>query len=57
MTRSPRGTAGAVRREELYCREAFGERYAAYRRRTPALVPLGWLVPRKRESPESGQVE
>ena len=36
-----------VRREERYCQETFGERYAAYRRGTPALLPLGWLVPRK----------
>lgn len=36
-----------VRREEEYCQDTFGEEYAAYRRRTPALLPLGWLVPRR----------
>jgi protein-S-isoprenylcysteine O-methyltransferase Ste14 len=39
----------SVRREERYCRETFGERYVAYRRRTPALLPVGWLVPRGRD--------
>ena len=57
MTRSPRGTAGAVRREELYRQDIHRGSHAACPRRTPALLPVGWLVPRKRDGSERGQFE
>jgi protein-S-isoprenylcysteine O-methyltransferase Ste14 len=34
------------RREERYCEDLFGEEYHAYRRRTPALAPVGLLMRR-----------
>jgi protein-S-isoprenylcysteine O-methyltransferase Ste14 len=33
------GVKAAVRREERWMAEAFGERYEEYRRRVPALIP------------------
>ncbi|MBN1345684.1 MAG: isoprenylcysteine carboxylmethyltransferase family protein [Phycisphaerae bacterium] len=32
-----------VRQEEAYLIETFGESYVEYRRRTPAVLPIGWL--------------
>ena len=42
-----------ARTEESYLREKFGERYLPYRRRTPFVLPIGFLKPATRAANDS----
>ena len=35
-----------VRKEEAYLEERFKEEYLAYKRSTPAVLPVGWIKPK-----------
>ena len=33
-----------VKKEEIYLEERFGEEYVEYKKRVPAVLPIGWIL-------------